>query len=244
MSSDRNLQKMLIFGVGIVLIIGFAGLEAISYKRYVDKSAHDIQELAEQIRGVLMATRRVYHKQFLSSGVPLTDDTLGFLPAHSLSRISKDFPNWSNYGLSFNNVSDRPRNVDNLADPIEIEAISYFRKNPAETVRFFSFQSVDGEDYYLYARPIWVEQYCLKCHGMKEDAPITIRENYDTAFNYEVGDLRGIMSIKIPHNARTNKTEHEYAIDFVIRLLTFMILFFLLSFMIRRYTGNKTNPHP
>jgi hypothetical protein len=53
-----------------------------------------------------MATRRVYHHQFLESGIPLTDKTLGFLPAHALGRISKDFSNWTDGKLYFNNVSD------------------------------------------------------------------------------------------------------------------------------------------
>ena len=60
-----------------------------------------------------MATRRIYHRQFLDSGIPLAEKTLGFSPAHSLIRISNDFQNWTKNNLYFNNVSDRPRNPNN-----------------------------------------------------------------------------------------------------------------------------------
>ena len=118
---------------------------------------NDMRSEARHIRGVLMATRRVYHQQFLSSGIPLTDKTLGFLPAHSLSLISKDFKNWTDDKLHFNNVSDRPRNQRNAADSIEKKAISYFRENPTEKERFITFKSTEGELFYHYSAPIWVE---------------------------------------------------------------------------------------
>ncbi len=60
------------------------------------------------------------------------------------------------------------------------------------------FTNEAGQNYYLYARPIRVEKYCLQCHGNKEDAPETIRLKYDEAFGYQEGDLRGILSIKVP----------------------------------------------
>lgn len=239
-----NPHKRLFITIGIVLALAFAGLEAFSYKRIKDDMAQDSLDLAEQIRGVLMATRRVYHKQFLASGIPLTEETLGFLPAHALSRISEDFSDWSDYGLSFNNVLDRPRNPDNAADEIEMEAIRFFRENSEEKLRFTPFRTTGGEDFYHYARPIWVEQYCLKCHGEKADAPPTIRNVYDTSFDYKVGDLRGIMSIKLPTDNLTHRLWAGFVNDFVIRLVVFLLVFALLCLAIRRHVGGKTLQHP
>lgn len=62
------------------------------------------------IRGILMATRRVYHQQFMDSGLPVTEPTIGFLPAHAMGRISAEYRAWNDNGYRFNNVSDRPRN--------------------------------------------------------------------------------------------------------------------------------------
>ena len=148
-----NLQQRLLLTIGFVLLLAFTGLEILSYKRTQDHAIQELRNTAEVVRSILMSTRRVYHHQFIDSGVPLNDKTLGFLPAHALNRISKDFLNWNDSGLTFNNVSDRPRN--------------------------------QGEDFYHYARPIWIEAYCLKCHGKKENAPATIQKFYDTAYDYK-----------------------------------------------------------
>ena len=40
---------------------------------------------AEDFRAIIMSTRRVYQKQFIESGLPVTDATIGFLPAHERS---------------------------------------------------------------------------------------------------------------------------------------------------------------
>ncbi len=120
------------------------------------------------------------------------------MPAHALALISKDFSNWSNSGMSFSNVSDRPRNPSNQADAIELEAMAWFRANPEVRERMVPFRDKDGRSYYHFSTPIYVEKYCLKCHGDEEAAPPTIRDTYDPGFNYKVGDLRGIVSIKLP----------------------------------------------
>jgi len=184
-----------------------------------------------------MATRRVYHHQFLSSGIELTDKTLGFLPAHAMGRISSDFKNWTTGELYFNNVSDRPRNPKNAADLVEMEAINYFRKNPDEKERFIPFKSGEGKSFYHFSAPIWVEEYCLKCHGKREDAPETIRTRYASSFNYEIGDLRGVMSIKLPSAHLNTLVWSNFKIDLWIHLGGFFSLFMLVSWLLNRYVN-------
>ena len=54
---------------------------------------------AENVRAMIMSTRRIYQKQFIESGLPVNESTVGFLPAHALAKISVDFPHWSTSGL-------------------------------------------------------------------------------------------------------------------------------------------------
>ena len=162
------------------------------------------EQLAEQaadaytIRGILMSVRRVYHQQFLDSGLPVSSKTVGFLPAHALGRISKEFPNWDKSGISFNNVSDRPRNPANQADRFELEAMAWFRANPKAEDRLQAITDDKGMGWMHYTAPMWIEPYCMKCHGDAADAPQSIRETYANAYGYQLGDLRGVMSIKLP----------------------------------------------
>lgn len=186
---------LVIGGIFGIVVVGDA------YMAYADARTQALAALeaqAEKIRGVLMATREVYQKTFLENQVALTRETLPLLPAYSMSRIAKTFRDWDGSGLTFNNVSDRPRNPGNRADAIEMKALGYFREDPRRQVLFMPFSGPTNEPFYLYARPIWIEDHCLKCHGRREDAPEIIRATYAEGYDYEVGQLRGILSVRLP----------------------------------------------
>jgi len=118
---------------------------AIDYRRISNEQFEERAVDAHTIRGILMSVRRVYHKQFVDSGLPLNSQTVGFLPAHAMARISKDFPNWDQSGISFNNVSDQPRNLDNQADRFELDAMNWFRVNPKAEERLQTIEDDKGQ---------------------------------------------------------------------------------------------------
>lgn len=186
----------LILGLLMLALTGISAL--LDYHEAQRLSQTEMHREALDLRAALMATRRVYHKQFMASGLPLNEKTLGFLPAHAMTRIAQDYPNWTKSGVSFNNVSDRPRNPANLADANELAAMAWFRANPGADEYTATIRDVAGKDYFHFAAPIWTEPYCLECHASPETAPPTIRDRYDTGYGYRAGDLRGVMSIRIP----------------------------------------------
>jgi diguanylate cyclase (GGDEF)-like protein/PAS domain S-box-containing protein len=212
--------------VGLMLLLGFSLVLVDQYRAMEAFAMEEVREDVRALRGLLMATRRVYHHQFLESGVALDDDTLGFLPAHALSRISRDFREWYGTGLSFNNVSDRARNPDNQADQHELEAIRYFRQNPEELEYITRFLGDDEREIFLFAQPIWTEPYCVGCHGPKDQTPETIARLYDEGFDYHAGDLRGIISIKVP-----SKTIRERKNHYILLLLRDQLVIFLLTLL-------------
>jgi diguanylate cyclase (GGDEF)-like protein/PAS domain S-box-containing protein len=210
----------------------------LSYQKLETELRAEVEFDARTIYGMMMATRRIYQKQFIDSGLPVNTNTVGLLPAHSFSRIARDFANWNNSGIHFNNVSDRPRNPDNLADKDELAAIRWFRENPKASERLADIVSTDGTPYLLYTAPIWIESFCLKCHGDPEDAPTSIRENYPDAYGYQVGELRGVVSIKIPtekFNARFRRIWGEQmAKSGLVAVLMLLTVGLLLDRMVTR----------
>ncbi len=191
---------------------------------------------AENIRNILMATRRVYHQQFIKSNIPLNEKTVGFLPAHALNEISIDLKNWDSTSYSFNNVSDRPRNFNQKADSLEQSIMNTFRNTPSK--KFF-FKKIEGDkSFYQYARPIWIEEYCLKCHGEKSMAPPTIQKMYATAYDYKVGDLRGLLSIKIDASLIDGQVEEKISND-ILAHISLVILLILITVIIFHYYFNK-----
>ncbi|MDM8561996.1 ATP-binding protein, partial [Candidatus Marithioploca araucensis] len=160
---------------------------------------------------------------------------------HALGKISDDYPNWDDSGFSFNNVSDQPRNPDHVADTVELAAMRYFRENPKENLLFKPFTNSNGKQFYLYARPIWIEKYCLKCHGQRKKAPETIQRLYDTAWDYKVGDLRGILSIKLPASTIAETLWRSFRQDIAIQFVGFIAVFLLVTLLVRRDVVSPVN---
>jgi len=228
-----KLQSKLLAFIIIILALGFFCVVFLIWRTAKENAEEDLQEQAEKVRNVLMAFRRVQQNVFLDQKIPLTEKTIHFLPAFAVGNFSKEYASWDKSRFSFNNVSDNPRNHDQMADETELKVIAYFRENPEEKILFRPFANSEGKPFYIYARPIWVEDYCLKCHGKREDAPPTVREMYDSAYNLRVGDLRGILSIRIPAAAVAERTFMFFRKNLDIVLVGFMVAF-LLTMLVRK----------
>ncbi len=194
---------------------------------------------ARTVHALMMAIRRIYQQQFVASGLPVNEHTVGFLPAHSLSRISKDFAHWNDSGILFNNVSDFPRNSSNRADRFELEDMAYYRSHPAAKDRARPIVDEQGVGYLLFTAPIRIEPYCLKCHGAREDAPAGIRDNYVGAYGYKVGDLRGVASIKMPTRQLDQRRHEIWVAQLLKSLVSYGILFFALGHLLDRLVTRR-----
>lgn len=67
------------------------------------------------------------------------------------------------------------------------------------------------------------------CHGTKEEAIGSISERYDDAYNYHIGDLRGVVSVKIPYEdikAKFIKHELMGALFLLLVLIGLMLIVF------------------
>lgn len=95
----------------------------------------------------------------------------------------------------FRVTSDDYRHDDNAPDEFELSAIQAFKRD-----NLLKFIEQYQSETYRYARPILVQQACLKCHGDPQDAPLAVLTKYGStkAFGYKVGQVRGIISVRLP----------------------------------------------
>ncbi len=219
--------------VAVVFIGHFAIAAYLDYGQIKSDVINDIRGDARVVRGMLMAMRTVYQRYIIEHKVPINDKTLGLLPAEALGRISTEFRKWVDTGLSFNNVSDRPRNPRNMVDKIELEAMDYFRARPSETERMVPFKNENGETYYHYSQPIWMVTRCLKCHGDYADAPGSVQKRYKLGYGYKTGDLGGLMSIKLPASIIDKRVNKRLANAILVHFITLIVAFVLLSLLLQ-----------
>jgi PAS domain S-box-containing protein len=232
-----RLKIWLILGVAM---FGVSGLAITIHYRAIETDARArMHQQALDLRAALMATRRVYHKQFIDSGLPLDDHTLGFLPAHAMSRIAEDFPHWTQSGVRFNNVSDRPRNPLNQADVDELAAMAWFRQHPKAAEYIQPDTSKDGKNYFHFSAPIWTEPYCLNCHDTPETAPPTIRQRYEAGYGYQPGDLRGVMSIRIPVDSMRDIALQHWQREVAGLVVLLLVLFGAIGLLLNRFMTRR-----
>jgi signal transduction histidine kinase len=154
---------------------------------------------AKAIADLLIAFRKTYQNIFIKNHVKLNKTSIDFLPVKTTNDIAKVFSD-INTRITIKTVSSRPRNPDNMANKYQLKAIKYFEKTKSKESIFDNI----GNNQYHYIQPLYVTKLCMKCHGKKEDAPKIIKERYNKAYDYKIGDLRGIMDISI-HQTKFGK---------------------------------------
>lgn len=98
-------------------------------------------------------------------------------------------------GFQVKQVSLKFRNPNHQPNSIEKGALKTF---DADSNLLSLWKQTPTGTYYF--RRITVRQACLNCHGPKSTRPEFIKKKYpaDKAFDFKVGDLRGMYSVFVP----------------------------------------------
>jgi hypothetical protein len=110
-------------------------------------------------------------------------------------------------GVFIRRVSFKNRNENNYPDDFEKKVLTRFellKQNNELNDKTEHFEVVKEGDYtYLrYLKPILIQAECLNCHGNKDEMMPEVKElialkySGDKAVGYNIGDLRGAVSVK------------------------------------------------
>lgn len=97
-------------------------------------------------------------------------------------------------------IASKYRNPDHAPDNLPSKiALARFEQNP-DLMGFWDRETINGQEGTRYYRRINVEASCLACHGAGNKRPQFVKDNYpqDLAYNFHVGDLRGMYAVFIP----------------------------------------------
>jgi len=111
-------------------------------------------------------------------------------PAYVMRQVNDYF--MEVYGVAGHLTSLKLLNPNNTPDDWERAALESFEMGVDEA---FAVVEIKGEPHLRFMRPNIVEKACLKCHGHQ---------------GYEVGDVRGGVSVSIPLTQYENYKWHEY----------------------------------
>ena len=232
-----RLQTKALLGIGAILVasLGLRSLQA--HRAEVDLATDEAHRQARDLGNFLAATLDHLSQEMVDGRVPLNEHTIALLPPVATTRIWQRFRNLSPNGLYFNVVSDRASEAKNRADPMERAAIQQFRANPDLKEIFTSHTGHDGSFYY-YACPLVVERSCLFCHGDPDQVAGRFDQRYGQVTGYHEGEVRGIISIKLPPEPIQARTAALFHRDLAFEGLAFCAIFALLVVLIRNlFTG-------
>jgi diguanylate cyclase (GGDEF)-like protein/PAS domain S-box-containing protein len=212
------------------LFVVFGLLKTIyNYYSSVELEKEFVKRQTQSLNYFMLVHREYYQKLYIDKIIPLNEETVIGLPAYSSRFISKKFSEHNSFNITVSTVSERARNSKNLADSYELKAIKKFKENPN-----LKEYLAKEDNLYQYATPLYIEKKCLKCHGAKEDAPTFISSRYDKAYNYKVGELRGIISVKVPleaiHQYFLSQFLKSFFYDLIVILLVILTTFYLIKY--------------
>ncbi len=182
------------------IIISFAALltscahQTLNTEQHLVESRATAQQFSEQLGGILK-------QQIQTSGVESAIPVCKQIAPQLAVQYSTD-------KKIVKRVSNKNRNTtQGIPDAWEKSTLEHFKSaiNADQQNQNLEFSEVVIENnhrYFRYAKGIRVQALCLKCHGQEQDISPNVKkllnEHYpdDLATGYNVGDLRGAISIK------------------------------------------------
>jgi len=94
----------------------------------------------------------------------------------------------------FRMTSDNYMNPTNRPDNFEENALLVIKSQNLK-----EYSTISG-NVYRYTRALYHKESCIKCHGDPANAPADVTAKYGTrgGFGFKVGDVAGIISVKLP----------------------------------------------
>ncbi len=238
--STPIVSKRFLYSVPILFLVVVLLKSYYSYGLMQDAKETIILDESKVLSDFMMEHRGYYQNLYITKQIKLSKETLSGLPAFSAYEISREFSQRNVQNIVVQTVSDRARNSKNMADESEMKAINAF-KNDASLSQYYEYVKDKNGGYYQYAIALKIEKKCLKCHGAKKDAPEFIQEMYDSAYNYKIGDIRGILSVKVPEGKLSDYFDNTFWLISIYDTILLLGLFvFIQQLLVRLKNYNST----
>jgi len=223
----RKIQFFIIFALLLFSVIAYKTYE--QYKGISQTQDLIIHNESKVLANFITAFRQTYQDVFLRHHIAVTEKTLHLLPVKTTKEISERFSKSLEGEITVRTVSDRPRNPENMANAFEMEMIDYFKSHPESQERFLQ----RGKNYY-YTKPLYIKNSCLKCHGKREETIPSIRDKYDRAYDYELGELRGLMNITIKEDTFFDVLYSDFRNTVITTIVIYVIFLGMIYLLLQK----------
>lgn len=220
----RGIKLFILFTLLLFLIVGYKTYE--QYHQIQNTQKLIVLNESQSLANFISAFRQTYQDAFLRNHIDINDKTINLLPVKTIPEISNLFSSRIDNEIVIRTVSDRPRNMGNMANDFELDMIQYFKKHPKEKQKF-----LQKDNAFYFMQPLLIKESCLKCHSKREDAIPSVRNKYAKGYDYKLGEIRGLLNIEIKERdffALMHTDFIDTLISTVLLYVFFLIIIYLL----------------
>ena len=230
MSSKTKIILIVVIALLATLVPGYFVIKNQIFELAKQENIDKARKAAEQ----LIAMRHYMAK--LAPNVTIKNPDMSrwaATPAYSGRNVAKEVTQKS--GFYIKQTSLKYRNPLNKPNPEEARILKLIEKKHLK--EYYELGTNEkGEKIIRYAKPLFIKPVCLKCHGVPyKDVPknlyeALVKDYGNVAFNYKVGDVRGMVSVEVPlvqvQKAISN-TQKIMIIGGIIAIIVFIIVIVL-----------------
>ncbi|MEN8139732.1 MAG: DUF3365 domain-containing protein [Thermodesulfobacteriota bacterium] len=224
--------------IGVLSLIAASTLAFISYHYSVSNTFNEAKEKGKLIFDYLEASKVFFREEQRPLINKLVEEDRfypelmsGFVMTRGVwDRFKRNNPDYI-----FKQATVDPLYPPNKADNSELKIIGEFRANDALKTSEGEI-TIEGEEYFYFARPIKVKSKCLRCHGDPADAPRDQVEIYGTAegYHWKDGDTVAAFMVYIPIAKALAKARQSGISLFIVGIAGIVILMTILWFFFDR----------
>ncbi len=133
-------------------------------------------------------------------------------------------------------ASDNPLNPTNKSDPLEQKIIEQFRTE-ANLKSLVKKGKIGGQKYLVSSKPSVSKESCLQCHGVPDQAPPQIVQEYGTnsGYGYVPGQVVGANFVGVPLTNVNSLILKRSLVAFALLTLLFSGIFIFIDRLVQRF---------
>ena len=223
----NKMNYFVLFSVMLFIFIGARTYDHYHELKHTEKLI--LLNESQSLSKFVTAFRQTYQDAYIAHHIPVDEKTINLLPVMTISEISKRFSETVNGEVIIRTVSDKPRNSANMANDFELEQIQYFKDNSDKAEHF-----IQKEGSFYFTKPLYIKESGRKCHGNREETIPSVRDAYTAAYDYKVGDIRGLMNIEIKKRGLFDALYKDFISNLVGTVILYFVFLVIVYLLIRK----------
>ncbi len=257
MFGKNKLDRSLILSISALFAVLLLVVTSVQQFRESSRLENELKEKTENIGLQLRETWYSNANSFKNASIDLDDKSKSLIKGIHYSPNMSDSLETANSAnlrgvLGIKATSLNYRNPDNQPDELETIVLHGFEKifagaNPISADTVYKGQSVQftkdavwildessGSQVYRSFVPLKINESCITCHGTENEVIPYIKDNYDGGFDYKIGDLRGVISVKTSAAQLSASKSDSLLITIAIIVIGLALVIFIVNRLVKR----------